>query len=94
MSLGNQHPRPYTEEMVRELEPDQVGIYGLLSDIKWVYVGQGDIRDRLLRHLSGDNPCISRWKPTHFIYEMVDDPEAAEEQEIEALDPDCNKTKG
>lgn len=94
MPLGDQRPRLYRDEIVRQLEPNQIGVYGLLSGILWVYVGRGDIRDRLLSHLNGDNLCINRWRPTHFVYEVVDDPEAAEEREIEQLDPDCNKTKG
>ena len=63
----------FTRDGVEEnTEENQEGVYIIMSrpkgrpaEDRWVYVGQGVIRDRLTRHLS--YPHITDANPTHWI---------------------------
>lgn len=87
---------PFTRQDVLELPRDMKGVYGLrrISDVAWVYVGKGDIRARLLDHLNGDNPCITRERPTHFYAEPTNSAHARERELTLELDPICNRRVG
>lgn len=65
---------PFTKQNVEALAAGRTGVYGLFNGPKWVYIGQGDIRARLLAHLAGDIPCIQQNNPTHFVSEVANDP--------------------
>jgi len=67
MPFPEQKSRPFTRANVKSLNPNQKGCYGLYHKDAWVYVGKGDIRERLLSHLSGDNSCITSSHPTHWV---------------------------
>ena len=55
----------------------------------------GDIRQRLLAHLNGDNPCIAREQPTHRVEELVQgDASAKERALILERQPVCNQRVG
>jgi hypothetical protein len=56
MPFVQQTPRIFNRENVEALNPNQLGVYGLFKQGKWIHVGKGDIRQRLLAHLNGDNP--------------------------------------
>lgn len=98
MPFPNQDPWPYTRDGIQRLDPNQPGIYGIYRSNPggvWIYVGQAkDIRARLLQHFAGDNPCINRSGPTHFVGEIVHGGEHArlrrERELIEELNPICN----
>lgn len=95
MGFVNQIPRIYSLSNVQALNLNQNGVYGLLSNGACIYVGKGDIRQRLLDHLNGDNPLIIRYKPTHWIDEVVaGDPSNREKQLIAELRPICNQRIG
>ena len=94
MPFPNQTLFPFTKASIEQLEPDHTGCYGLFKEDKWVYVGRGDIRGRLLDHLGGDNECITAEKPTHFVTVVTDDMIEIEKQLIVELDPECNKKVG
>lgn len=95
MPFVPQTARAYTRENVLRLNPNQSGVYGLLKQGSWIYVGKGDIRQRLLDHLNGDNPCITRHAPTHWVAEVVaGDPSVREKQLIIELNPTCNQKVG
>jgi hypothetical protein len=80
---------------VLELKPNLNGVYGLFKQGTWVYVGKGDIRQRLLDHLNGDNPCITRQAPTDWVAEVIQgDPTNREKQLISELNPVCNQKVG
>ena len=90
----------FTRYNVESINPYLRGVYGLLKtplwegDV-WIYVGKGNIRQRLLDHLNGDNPFISREQPTYFEYEVtLGDPSAREKQLILELAPVCNRRVG
>ena len=95
MPFIQQRPREFIRENIEALKPDQFGVYGLLKQGVCIYVGKGDIRQRLLDHLNGDNPCITREKPTQWVDELViGDPAVREQQLIIELNPICNKKMG
>jgi len=95
MSFVQQTPRSFARQDIETLTPGQVGVYGLFRQNQWVYVGKGDLRERLLAHLNGDNPCISRQVPTQWVGEVTPaDPSARERQLILELQPSCNLRVG
>ncbi len=94
MAFPTQDPRSYNRDRVEKITPGQKGCYGLSRGDTWVYVGKGDIRDRLLDHLNGDNPCITREKPTHWVDVVTDDMDAREKALIRELGPICNERIG
>jgi hypothetical protein len=95
MSFVQQNPREFNRFNVESLNPNQIGVYGIFRQDKWIYVGKGDIRQRLVDHLSGDNPCILRESPTHWVDEVtIGDPSIREKQLILELLPSCNEKIG
>ena len=95
MPFPQQQPRLFAKANIEALNPNQIGVYGLFRHGVWVYVGKADIRQRLLDHLNGDNPCITRENPTHWVDEVTSgDPSIRERQLITELQPVCNKRVG
>lgn len=94
MPFPNQTPRAFTKANVESLNPSQMGCYGLYRANSWVYIGKGDIRDRLLKHLNGDNPCITRQQPTHWVDMVTSDYDNQEKRLILELGPICNQRVG
>jgi hypothetical protein len=93
--FSQQTPRVFNRQNVEALNPNQYGVYGLFKAGRWIYVGKGDIRQRLLAHLNGDNPCITREAPTHWVDEVISgDPSSREKQLIIELQPSCNEKVG
>ena len=91
MPFPDQTPRAFTKENILAIDPGQMGCYGLYRQGVWVYVGRGDIRQRLLDHFNGDNPCITRERPTHWVDVACTDHVTREAQLILELNPVCNK---
>jgi hypothetical protein len=51
--------------------PSSSGVYGIFSGIQWIYVGEcGDIKGRLLNHISDTEAGIKRFGPTGFSFEL------------------------
>lgn len=95
MPFPKQKPRALTRANVEMLYLNQIGVYGLFRKDAWVYIGKGDIRQRLLDHLDGDNPSIIREKPTYWVDEVTKgDPSRREESLIAEYRPMCNKRVG
>jgi len=95
MPFSQQTPRLFTRQNIEALRPNQNGVYGLFKQGVWIYVGKGDIRQRLLDHLNGDNLLITLQQPTHWVDEIVQgDPSAREKQLIVELNPICNQKIG
>jgi len=84
--------RPYTKPEIESLDPNQNGVYGIFRDTISVYIGSGDIRERMLAHINGDNPCITGNTPSQWIAELVSgDPTRREGELIREYRPICNK---
>lgn len=94
MPFSQQTSRAFYRTEIESLKKNQNGVYGLFKEGVWVYVGKGDIRQRLLDHLNGDSPCISREAPTHWVGEVTDDMDTRERQLIAELRPVCNQRLG
>ena len=95
MPFPKQEARAFTRANVEAITPGQFGCYGLfVNGGGWVYVGKGDIRKRLLDHLNGDNPCITRNRPTDWVDWVTNSMDAAEKALILELQPTCNKKVG
>lgn len=94
MPFPEQTPEEFNSASVEALKPNQIGCYGLYRHDAMVYIGKGNIKQRLRDHLIGDNPCITRENPTHWIAVITNDPDTREKELIQEYDPICNKRVG
>lgn len=94
MPFPKQEPQPFTKARIESLGADQMGCYGLFREGVWIYVGKGDIRERLLKHFNGDNPCITKAKPTHWVDMMTPHMDDEEKKLTLEFTPICNKRVG
>ncbi len=84
--------RPYTKEDILNIKPDQRGVYGIFKGNTAIYVGSGDLRERMLAHVDGDNSCITESLPDEWTAGVVSgDPTVLEGQLIREYDPACNQ---
>ena len=84
--------RPYTKEDILSLKPNQNGVYGIFSNTRAIYIGSGDIKERMLAHINGDNPCITRNIPNQWTAALVSgDPTAREGELVREYNPICNR---
>ena len=93
MSFPVQTARMFSRTEVEALKPGKLGCYGLFKEDGWVFIGTGDIRERLLAHLAGDNPCILEQRPTHWMFIVTADMHTEERRLIARLSPTCNKSR-
>lgn len=96
--LENLKQWTFDRQTVLSLNRGQPGVYALFRPNLWVYVGQSeDIRERLLDHLNGDNPCITQNRPTKFVAEVIHSAAERDRREKELilrLQPVCNRRVG
>ena len=89
MPFPDQDTKEYNRQNVESMDPNQFGCYGLYRHGHWIYVGKGDIRERLLDHINGDNPCIALEEPTHWVDIVTADMDNEEKRLILEFDPAC-----
>lgn len=94
MPFSKQNPRTFNITNIERLDPNQDGVYGLYKKGTWIYIGKGDIRQRLLAHLDGDIPCIIREQATHWVADITSDMDERERQLISEFKPLCNQRVG
>lgn len=97
MPWNNPNGYAFTGTFIKANAPASSGVYALYDSQRWVYIGEsGDIQARLLQHLTGDNPCIVKMKPTTFRYELVPAHQRLTRQNelIRELVPICNQRSG
>lgn len=83
--------RPYTRQDVESINPNQNGVYGIFRNETAVYIGSGDIRERMLAHINGDIPCINKNTPNQWTGTLVSgDPTNLEGELIREYQPICN----
>jgi hypothetical protein len=70
MPFPQQEARLFTKAGIEWLRPNQYGVYGIFRADAWIYVGRGDLRARLLDHFGGNNPDITKEKPTGYVTEV------------------------
>jgi excinuclease UvrABC nuclease subunit len=92
MPFENQ-PYPWSRDSVVENSPRRSGVYGLYSAL-WIYIGEADdLRERIMEHFNGDSPRITRYVPTYFVFELIDNRTARESRCRELVrqhGPVCN----
>jgi hypothetical protein len=84
-----QKPQPFERSAVAGLRAGVVGCYGLFRRERWVYIGTGDIRARLLAHLDGDRPWLAGDEPTHWVVIETSEYETAARDLVIACAPSC-----
>lgn len=91
MPFPPQKPKRFDRPSVEQLPSGAVGCYGLFRRDRWVYIGKGNIRDRLLAHLDGDSPAILDQQPTHWVAVEAADYEKLLRDLILACEPVCSE---
>lgn len=95
MPFPKQDGRAFTKAGIEVLNPNQRGVYGIYRPDAWIYVGKtDDLRKRLLEHLNGDNPRITRERPTGFYTLVTDDDVRMEKVLTLEFDPIANRQVG
>ena len=62
---------PFERSLVLRCAPRASGVYALFRFDVWVYfVESDDIEAQLLKHVTGDNSCISQHHPIGFQFEL------------------------
>jgi len=89
-----QETRAFTKDGIEWLGPNQNGVYGIFRKDAWVYVGRGDLRTRLLAHFNGENPRITKEKPTGYVTEVTANDVSREKTLIVELNPIANRKVG
>ena len=67
----------FEEQSILTYAPHEMGVYLIYRTGKWIYVGHGDIQDRLIGHLRGVNPEILNEDPAWFMFEKCKSEEGA-----------------
>ncbi len=94
MPFPPQDSRIFNRTNIEGVTPKLHGVYGLFRSGTWIYIGKGDIRQRLLDHLNGDNPRILNEQPTHWVDEVNSNMDERERQLILEFVPICNQRVG
>ncbi|MFZ0634344.1 MAG: hypothetical protein WA755_05540 [Candidatus Acidiferrales bacterium] len=85
----------FTEANV-DNSPNADGVYGLVRGPKntIVYIGRGNIRERLQSHFNGDDSCIAKSQPTAYYREVCSNSVAREKELLRAYSTLCNEKIG
>src|SRR3989442_10691563 len=94
MPFNNDRPWSFDQEAIESVQAGQTGVYAIYSARTWIYIGRGDIRQRLLDHLNGDIPSINAGSPTRFRAEVNDDSVKREQQLLREYSQACKARVG
>ena len=94
MPFNNDRPWSFDRQAIESFQAGQTGVYAIYNARTWIYIGRGDIRQRLLDHLNGDIPSLNANSPTHFRAEVTDDSIKREQQLLREYSPACNPRVG
>ena len=62
----------YDLESILTFAPMKSGVFAILAQGQWVYIGEsGNICGQLLARLGDDNVHAAQQRPAHFAYELV-----------------------
>ena len=84
----------FQRECILKNAPESSGVYGLFNAF-WIYIGETDnLRARIMEHLDGNDPCIVRFQPSGFAFELASPQERhrRHDQLIKELQPLCNRS--
>ena len=94
MPFPRQDSQPFTKAGIEVLNPNQNGVYGIFRSDAWIYIGRGDLRTRLLAAFNGENPRITRERPTSYVTLVTSNDVAMERALILELNPIANQKVG
>ena len=76
MPFPDQPRRPFAAEEIERLPVGKRGVYGLFNEECCVFIGKGNLRERLLLHLKSgyteEARCIRKNSPTYFLVEETE----------------------
>lgn len=76
MPFPDQPRRPFVREEIERLPQGSRGVYGLFNEEGCVFVGKGNLRERLLGHLKAgfaeESRCIRQHGPSYFLCEETE----------------------
>ncbi len=86
--------RPYTKEDIQKFDMRAKGVYGIFLDKTPVFIGSGRIRENLLKHIAGDDICITTGFPNLWTAEIIiqGDPTEREAELLKEYHPFCNES--
>jgi hypothetical protein len=90
MPFDNDQPWLFNRETIESFNAGQTGVYAIYNSKQWIYIGHGDIRQRLLDHFCGDMPSLGTYSPTHFRFEVTANSVTRERELIREYVPACN----
>ena len=94
MPFNSNHTGAFNQAEIEALSPDQMGVYGIYRQGQWIYIGSGDIRERLLSHLLGADSadaCILAREPASWIAEVTPSYRGRAAVLSKEFDPPCNQ---
>lgn len=88
------HDYTWSQSWIEFKAPNAQGVYSLLNkDGKALFIGKGNIRERLLSHWNQENSTdaeIWSYAPTFFRFELTTRPAEREAELIREFKPSCN----
>jgi hypothetical protein len=82
----------FERECIRRNAPEASGVYGLFSAF-WIYIGEAEnLRAQILKQLDGHDPCVVRFQPSGFAFELISPEDRGRRLEYltRRLQPLCN----
>jgi excinuclease UvrABC nuclease subunit len=96
MPFAETDRRPFSENNISSLDPNQSGCYGIFNNTQCIYIGQAhDLKERLLQHVnrkSDQSTCIWQNNPTYWLGTLVNigNLDQKEKSLISEYNPICN----
>lgn len=95
MNATESHNYAWSKSWIEFKAPNEPGVYSLCDkEGKVIFVGKGNIRERLLGHWNREYPTDSPiWghNPATFRFELTNNPSARAAELIRELRPICNR---
>jgi hypothetical protein len=94
MNWDQQSPYSFNRTSVLHNVKEVSGVYGLLSENSWVYIGEDpNVQRALLECLSGQRPCVLQFQPSVFVFEVCPprNRKARQRELAQIYRPACNK---
>ena len=76
MPFPDQPRRPFAADEIERLATGRRGVYGLFNESGCIFIGKGDLRERLLLHLkpgyTEEAHCVRKSAPAWFLVEETE----------------------
>jgi hypothetical protein len=94
MNWDESNPYPLNRTNVLHNTPEASGVYGLLNDNRWIYIGQcPNVQKALLKYLGGKMPYVLQFQPRVFVFDLCSPRNriARQKELAQIYRPVCNK---